>query len=74
MSKYDYEVSKTLFGSTRDYSFASLIMGAGRVADTENLAKLEEAWPEIIAELRERYNAPGGILPGDFEEAKKYDE
>jgi hypothetical protein len=31
------------------------------------IANLKEAWPDIYEELRQRYNAPGGILPGEEE-------
>ena len=66
MSHYDYEKSKEI--SAKDPPFASLIMSAGRKADTHNFAKLKLMFPEIINELQERYWAPGGLLP---EEIKK---
>jgi len=66
MSHYDYEKSKEI--SKKDPPFASLIMAAGRKADTHNFAKLKSMFPEIINELQKRYDAPGGLLP---EEIKK---
>lgn len=63
MSHYDYEQSRHL--AIVDVPFAALIMAAYRKADTENAAKLKMMWPDIIAELQQRYNAPGGYLEGE---------
>lgn len=63
MSYYDYKVSQEI--AATDPPFAALIMAAARKADTENMLLLEACWPETIAELRARYNAPGGLLPGE---------
>lgn len=63
MSLFDYIVSKHV--SNDDPPFASLIMAAYRKADTGNAFLLEQAFPEIVAELRLRYNAPGGRLDGE---------
>lgn len=63
MSYYDYRVSASL--ELRDTPFYALIMAAARLADTANLAKLCMAWPEAVAKLEARYNAPGGLLPGE---------
>lgn len=63
MSFYDYRASEKL--AALDTPFYALIMAAARRADTDNLELLERAWPDTIAELRERYNAPGGFLPGE---------
>ena len=63
MSYYDYRVSASL--ELRDVPFYALVMAAARRADTTNLAKLRRAWPEVVAELEARYNAPGGLLPGE---------
>ena len=62
MSRYDYESSRDVTHST---SFYGLIMAAMRRADTVNLAALRAAFPQVWAELDARYNAPGGVLPGD---------
>ena len=46
----------------QNYDFEAIIMAALRQADTENYAKLQEAFPEIQDELMRRYNATGGVL------------
>lgn len=46
-------------------SFYTLIMAAMRQADTDNLEALQSAFPRVWNELRRRYNAPGGKLPGE---------
>lgn len=61
MSQHEYDVSKEI--AKADYPFYSLVMAAMRQADTDNLEKLQGAFPEVWAELQARYNAPGGILP-----------
>jgi len=63
MSLFDYQASKQI--SALDPPFAALIMAAYRKADTDNAIRLEQKFPEICRELRERYNAPGGVLPGE---------
>jgi hypothetical protein len=64
MPRHDYEQSKQI--EMQDFSFRALIMAAMRKADTDNMAKLQRAFPTIYAELDARYHAPGGILPGDL--------
>jgi len=49
----------------RGFSFYSLIMGAMRQADSENLAKLRSVFPREWEELQARYHAPGGVLHGE---------
>ncbi|MFH1031073.1 MAG: hypothetical protein V1767_00680 [Chloroflexota bacterium] len=63
MSLYDYKEGIRI--SLRDSSFYGLIQAAMRQADSENIEKLKRAFPETWEELQARYNAPGGILPGD---------
>lgn len=63
MSLYDYKRSMTL----GDVPFYALIMAAMRRADTQNLAKLKDAWPLVWQELDQRYHAPGGYLPREME-------
>lgn len=46
-------------------SFYGLIMAAYRLADTTNAAKLRAAFPDVIADLQARYDAPGGVLVSD---------
>ena len=63
MSFFDYRDSLKL--ESGQHSFYGLIMAAMRKADTDNLAKLRAAFPEVYAELAARYYAPRGILPGE---------
>lgn len=66
MSHYDYKFSQRIVET--DPPFAAIIMAALRKADRENFDnfdKLEEAFPEITRELRQRYHSPGGLLPGE---------
>ena len=63
MSRYDYEVSLEI--ARRDEPFDALIMAAARKADTDNLDRLSAMWPETVDELRQRYDAPGGLLLSD---------
>lgn len=63
MSHFDYEASK--HAALQDYPFHALIMAAMRQADTDNLEILKAGFPGTWTELDARYNAPGGLLPGD---------
>ncbi len=63
MSFFDYDVSKKI--AAQDFPFYALIMAAMRQADTRNLEALTREFPFVAAELRKRYNAPGGYLEGD---------
>lgn len=67
MSLYDYSASVEL--AAADHPFYGLIMAAMRQADTVNLALLTTAFPETWRELEQRYNAPGGLLPSEDQEA-----
>jgi hypothetical protein len=63
MSMYDYQLSIEI--SAVDYPFYALIMAAMRQADSENALNLRMAFPGVAYELQARYNAPGGVIPGD---------
>lgn len=63
MSLYDYDESKQI--TMRSYSFYALIMAAMRQADTDNLDRLKQAFPQVWRELQARYNAPKGELYDD---------
>jgi hypothetical protein len=63
MSLYDYKESQLISG--KDYQFYALIMAAIRQADSNNLKKLSQAFPETYQEIKARYNAPDGVLPED---------
>jgi hypothetical protein len=61
MSLFDYQRS----GQLTTESFLSLVMAALRRADSDNYRRLATAFPEVEAELRIRYNAPGGVTPAE---------
>ena len=65
MSLYEYRESLRI--SANDPGFYALIMAAARKADTDNMNRLEAAFPKTISELRSRYNAPGGLINGEKE-------
>lgn len=54
MSLYDYKASLQI--TAAHYPFYALIMAAMRQADTDNSEKLEQAFPEVRAELLTWYN------------------
>lgn len=64
MSLIDYKASQLI--SREDPPFYALIMAAMRKADNVNLERLQYAFPETWTELEKRYNAPGGLLPGEI--------
>lgn len=66
MSLFDYQTSKEI--ARQDFPFYAVIMAAMRQADTDNLAKLQDAWPDTWSELKTRYNATGGLLEGEREQ------
>ncbi len=57
-----------------DPSVDTLIMAAVLKADPINLAKLEAAWPDIVADYRYRFNSGQGLLPGEKDYNPEYDE
>lgn len=59
MSLFGYEMSRRV--ARHGLPFYALIMAAMRQADTANAAKLQQAWPEVWAELDARYNAPATL-------------
>lgn len=68
MSLHEYQQSVGLERA----DFYALIMAAMRRADSINAAKLRRAFPDTWHELQARYNAPGGLLPGEagYEETR----
>jgi hypothetical protein len=66
MTVRDYEISREI-ERTYDWGedFYALVMVLMRHADTANQGKLRAAWPDVWAELEERYNAPAGLLVGE---------
>lgn len=63
MSKRDYEISRDL--AAMDPPFYAIVMAAMRKADDTNMRKLAREWPGVYTELQQRYDAPGGYLPGE---------
>ena len=60
MSLHEYVMSKEI--AKEDYPFYALIMAAMRQADSHNIHMLDRAFPEVYIEMKERYNAPGGVF------------
>lgn len=58
-----YQVSREL--ARFDAPFSALIFAAIRKADNNNMARLRVAFPELVAEMCARYEAPGGRLDSD---------
>jgi len=67
----DYHISKRLHA--KDIPFTALVMAAMRKADTSNLERLIQAFPELYEELTERYNAPLGVIDRDNVEVSTED-
>lgn len=65
MSWHEYDASRDL--AAQDPPFYGIIMAAMRQADDDNLELLKGCWPDVFDELQARYNAPGGLLPGEEE-------
>lgn len=63
MSLYDYQQSREI--EKQGNPFYSVLMCAMRQADSSNLVLLQSAFPEVWNELKARYNAVGGVLPGE---------
>lgn len=63
MSRAEYEFSRS--PAVLVAPFYGLIMAAMRRADSANLWRLKQAWPEVWEELQARYDSPGGLLEGE---------
>jgi hypothetical protein len=63
MSLHDFKLAR--LSRVAELPFATLIMAAAGRADSVNYARLEAAFPEIVAETRARWNSEGGRLPSD---------
>jgi hypothetical protein len=79
VSIFDYKQAQEI--EAKGYSFYALIQAAMRQADSNNREKLKEMFPEVWDDLVQRYNAPGGYLPGEpllvedeYEENEEYEE
>ncbi|MCK9597456.1 MAG: hypothetical protein M0R06_00370 [Sphaerochaeta sp.] len=67
MSLIDYRQGQQLARQVlaEKISFHAVIQCAMRIADTDNLERLQSAFPHVWNDLQLRYNAPGGQLPDD---------
>lgn len=68
-SLHNYRQSLEISG--RDPSFYSLLFSLLRKADSENYGRLVAAFPQAAAEFQARYDAPGGVLPGEEAEYER---
>lgn len=68
MSIEDYNSGQALelLCLRKEISFYGVIQCAMRKADSNNLESLKMAFPKTWEDLQARYNAPGGVLPGDI--------
>lgn len=69
MTLFEYEEGLDI--AAKDPPFYALIQAAMRKADTYNLYLLKSCWPDVWRELRERYNAPSGILQEELKGDEK---
>jgi hypothetical protein len=60
---YAYKKGKEI--EAQGYPFDAIIQAAMRQADSDNLAQLAHAFPLEYQDLKERYNLPGGLRPGE---------
>ena len=58
---YDFKVAEKL----GNVPFDALIMAAAMKADNKNLQRLRRAFPDLVRETRNRFDAPGGQLEGE---------
>jgi hypothetical protein len=63
MSLHSYQVSLEI--CKEDPPFSALIMAAMRRADSDNIIKLQLAFPDIWSELDERYWTQGGLIASE---------
>ena len=48
-----------------DDPFYATLMACLKVAYSNNIGRLKQAFPEVVAEYYARYQAPHGLLPGE---------
>ena len=63
MALFDYDQSVRL--AVLDPTFDALIMAAYRKADSDNRMRLEEQFPALTTEFRQRSAAPAGMLASE---------
>lgn len=61
--RFEYEASKHV--AMQGLPWYALLMALMRDADEENLRRLRLGFEDVWQELQARYNAPGGLLPGE---------
>ena len=57
--------SMELRNTTGANEFYSLLQALMRAADSYNMNYLKHMFPDVAAELKDRYSAPGGKLPSE---------
>jgi hypothetical protein len=62
---YDALMAEHLINDEAQFTFEALMMAAIRNADTNNTSLFELYFPALVEEMKARYHAPGGVLPGD---------
>jgi len=61
ISEYDIRASRNIL-EIEDVTFSGVLMGMSFVAGTDELTRIAQLFPEIVAEGFIRYNGPGGAL------------
>lgn len=56
-----FEYRQSIQIEAEGYGFYALIMAAMRQADSDNLVKLQDAFPYVWEELQRWYNTPGAL-------------
>lgn len=57
--RFEYKQSVQI--EAEGYQFYALIMAAMRQADSDNLKKLQDAFPKVWEELQHWYHTPGAL-------------
>lgn len=63
--KYFYEYQESRQDISHNTSFYGLLAVCIRKADSDNLRRIENEWPEFTAEIKERIGSPAGCLMVD---------
>lgn len=69
MTEFDFEQGMRLF--SQGHGFAVLLTALAMKADTGNLARLRQAFPQEIQDIDERYNNPGGKTNWELAEEER---
>jgi hypothetical protein len=67
MTRHHYETGKRIvrLKHEEDLPFYGILQGLMRLADSDNLMRLQLMWPDVWSDLKARYDAPDGRLPFD---------